>query len=201
MSHNNKLLEEGSSHLLLEAWIRHDSIDFHKFGDEKAEVIRERLLNWYDSNRKTLPWRGDCPPWEGSTANFGKKDAQKGNNQRNIKEFFAAAEAPVATAQKSPGELSAFPVSAYGVWVSEIMLQQTRVEAVVPYWVRWMEKFPTVHGLAAATEEEVNALWAGLGFYRRARMLHKAAKQVVEEYEGQMPTTVDSLLKLPGIGR
>lgn len=92
-------------------------------------------------------------------------------------------------------------VTAYGVWVSEIMLQQTRVEAVIPYYLKWMESFPTVHDLANATEEEVNSHWAGLGFYRRARLLHSGAKRVVKDYDGIVPDTVDELLKVEGIGR
>lgn len=92
-------------------------------------------------------------------------------------------------------------VTAYGVWVSEIMLQQTRVEAVVPYWIKWMNSFPTVHDLANATDEEVNSHWAGLGFYRRARLLHSGAKRVVNDYGGIVPNTVEELLKIEGIGR
>eukprot|EP00579_Thalassiosira_antarctica_P013391 CAMPEP_0201944076 /NCGR_PEP_ID=MMETSP0903-20130614/52402_1 /ASSEMBLY_ACC=CAM_ASM_000552 /TAXON_ID=420261 /ORGANISM="Thalassiosira antarctica, Strain CCMP982" /LENGTH=690 /DNA_ID=CAMNT_0048486973 /DNA_START=153 /DNA_END=2222 /DNA_ORIENTATION=+ len=91
-------------------------------------------------------------------------------------------------------------VTAYGVWVSEIMLQQTRVEAVIPYYLKWMQKFPTVHCLANATDEEVNSHWAGLGFYRRARFLHAGAKRVVNDYNGIVPTTVEELLKVEGIG-
>ncbi len=92
-------------------------------------------------------------------------------------------------------------VTAYGVWVSEIMLQQTRVEAVIPYYLKWMDSFPTVHSLANATPEEVNSHWAGLGFYRRARLLHAGAKRVVDEFGGIVPNTVDELMKIEGIGR
>jgi A/G-specific adenine glycosylase len=94
-----------------------------------------------------------------------------------------------------------FPVTPYGIWVSEIMLQQTRVEAVVAYWCKWMEAFPTVQALAAATPEQVNAHWAGLGFYRRARFLHSAAQWVVTQHDGVVPDTVAALMTLPGIGR
>ena len=92
-------------------------------------------------------------------------------------------------------------VTAYGVWVSEIMLQQTRVEAVIPYYLKWMQSFPTVHALANATPEEVNSHWAGLGFYRRARLLHTGAQRVVNEYDGIVPNTVEELMKVEGIGR
>ncbi|KUF96932.1 hypothetical protein AM588_10007041 [Phytophthora nicotianae] len=91
-------------------------------------------------------------------------------------------------------------VAPYETWVSEIMLQQTRVDTVVEYFLRWIDKFPTVAALAEANEEDVNALWAGLGYYRRARMLHAGAKYVVENYGGELPSTVDQLLTIPGIG-
>jgi A/G-specific adenine glycosylase len=88
----------------------------------------------------------------------------------------------------------------YAVWVSEIMAQQTRIETVVNYFNRWMERFPTVQALAAADQQEVLKLWEGLGYYARARNLHKAAQQVVTVYGGQLPTTRQEILKLPGIG-
>jgi len=85
--------------------------------------------------------------------------------------------------------------------VSEIMLQQTRVEAVIPYYLAWMKSFPTVYDLANASEEEVNAHWAGLGFYRRAKYLHKGAKYVVDVLDGIIPESVDELIQINGIGR
>jgi len=81
------------------------------------------------------------------------------------------------------------------------MLQQTRVEAVIPYYLAWMKSFPTVYALANASEDEVNARWAGLGFYRRARFLHKGAKYVVGNLNGTIPDSVDELMKIDGIGR
>ncbi len=89
----------------------------------------------------------------------------------------------------------------YAVWVSEIMLQQTRVETVIPYFERWMQQFPSVHALANAPEQVVLSAWEGLGYYSRARNLHKAAKIVDETYSGQLPATLAELRKLPGIGR
>src|SRR5512136_1862558 len=89
----------------------------------------------------------------------------------------------------------------YAVWVSEIMLQQTRVEAVIPYFERWMERFPSVAALAAASEGEVLSTWEGLGYYSRARNLHRAAQIIVDEYDGQIPTGPKALQRLPGIGR
>ncbi|HZW02849.1 MAG TPA: A/G-specific adenine glycosylase [Anaerolineaceae bacterium] len=89
----------------------------------------------------------------------------------------------------------------YAVWVSEIMLQQTRVETVIPYFERWMQRFPSVAALAAAGEQQVLQAWEGLGYYSRARNLHRAAQQVVAEHGGQLPQTRRELESLPGIGR
>lgn len=100
----------------------------------------------------------------------------------------------------APQEMSGHPDS-YAVWVSEIMLQQTRVEAVIPYFTRWMQRFPTLQALAAAPEQDVLAAWEGLGYYSRARNLHKAAQIILEEHGGQLPNSMTELRKLPGIGR
>ena len=113
--------------------------------------LASKLLDWYHTNKRTLPWRGHP--------------------------------------------------SAYAVWVSEIMLQQTRVEAVIPYFAKWMRLFPTVQSLATASERDVLNAWEGLGYYSRARNLHKAAKIVVDQYNGDIPHDLDELRKLPGIGR
>ena len=88
----------------------------------------------------------------------------------------------------------------YRIWVSEIMLQQTRVETVIPYYRRFLRRFPSVTALANATREAVLATWAGLGYYRRARMLHDAAKRVVNEHGGRWPQDYAAMLRLPGIG-
>jgi len=113
--------------------------------------LSSRLLNWYNKNKRTLPWRGHPDP--------------------------------------------------YAVWVSEIMLQQTRVETVIPYFEKWMKLFPSVKALAKASEQDVLNVWEGLGYYSRARNLHKAAKIVAETYKGKLPGDLDVLIKLPGIGR
>ncbi|MDE7114707.1 MAG: DNA/RNA nuclease SfsA, partial [Acetatifactor sp.] len=113
-------------------------------------AIPQPLLNWYDSNRRILPWR----------------------------------EEPTA----------------YRVWVSEIMLQQTRVEAVKPYFGRFMQRLPDVEALAAADEETLLKLWEGLGYYNRVRNMQKAALRLMEEYDGRLPADYQALLKLPGIG-
>ena len=89
----------------------------------------------------------------------------------------------------------------YAVWVSEVMLQQTRVEAVIPYYERWMRLFPTIRTLAAASEQDVLNAWEGLGYYSRARNLHKAARIVAEDHGGKLPRDLDALASLPGIGR
>ena len=88
----------------------------------------------------------------------------------------------------------------YAILVSEMMLQQTTVAAVVPYFERWMKRFPSVHELAAADESEVLALWQGLGYYRRARNLHAAAKKITGELVGKFPREYDGLREMPGIG-
>lgn len=89
----------------------------------------------------------------------------------------------------------------YAIWISEIMLQQTRVETVIPYFYRWMESFPTIERLAAAEREQVLAHWEGLGYYRRAHTLHQAAQRVIREHDGELPADVAALERLPGIGR
>lgn len=89
----------------------------------------------------------------------------------------------------------------YAVWVSEIMLQQTRVETVIPYFEKWMRSFPTVTVLAEASEQSVLNAWEGLGYYSRARNLHKAAQIIASQHHGELPRDLDELRKLPGIGR
>lgn len=92
------------------------------------------------------------------------------------------------------------PRSPYRVWVSEIMLQQTQVQTVIPYFNRFIEQFPTVSDLAKASEDEVLSLWSGLGYYSRARNLHQTAKTIKEQYQGLFPEDLKSLIDLPGIG-
>ncbi|HVY53219.1 MAG TPA: A/G-specific adenine glycosylase [Gammaproteobacteria bacterium] len=89
----------------------------------------------------------------------------------------------------------------YSVWLSEIMLQQTQVTTVIPYYQRFLSQFPDVTALANAKEDEVLHLWAGLGYYSRARNLHRTAKMVQQQWNGQFPDNVEELQKLPGIGR
>lgn len=89
----------------------------------------------------------------------------------------------------------------YSIWISEIMLQQTQVATVIPYYERFLLRFPDPATLAAADEEEVYRYWAGLGYYRRARQLHTAARRISEHHSGKFPDTIDDVLALPGIGR
>ncbi|HYL95605.1 MAG TPA: A/G-specific adenine glycosylase [Terriglobales bacterium] len=113
-------------------------------------AFRRRLLNWYDRNRRDLPWRGSQDP--------------------------------------------------YRIWISEVMLQQTRVATVISYYSRFLERFPDLTALAAAKPEAVLAAWSGLGYYRRARALHEAAKIMVERHGGELPRSAAELLGLPGFG-
>ena len=117
---------------------------------EQLRSFRQRLLRWFEGNRRELPWRADRDP--------------------------------------------------YHVWISEIMLQQTRVAVVRDRYRDFLRRFPTVEKLAAAKLADVLAAWSGLGYYRRARALHAAARQLVEEARG-FPQTAEQLASLPGIGR
>jgi A/G-specific adenine glycosylase len=88
----------------------------------------------------------------------------------------------------------------YAIWISEIMLQQTRVETVLPYYARFLERFPSVGALAEAPEADVLAMWSGLGYYRRARLLHRGARHVAEMHGGRLPADVDAIRAIPGVG-
>ncbi|QDZ22169.1 DNA glycosylase [Chloropicon primus] len=143
------------------------------FSHDEIAGLRRVLLQWYDVNHRVLPWR---------------------RNPHSVKaESKEGALASAAAAEDKSG-------FAYCVWVSEVMLQQTRVETVKDYYLRWMQKYPTVEDLANADIEEVNKLWAGLGYYRRARFLLEGAKYVCEHCGGKMPSQVEDLHKIPGVG-
>ena len=195
---------------LLEKWIKHDDHSFHfaHLSEQRSYEIRVALVSWYRQNRRKLPWRGDEGPFDGSTVGFASRsNSKRKGDGGDIRSFFdASSSKKMKTGQGSKGQSLearqvATPVTPYSVWVSEIMLQQTRVEAVIPYYLKWMQSFPTVVDLARASEEEVNSHWAGLGFYRRARLLHAGAKRVVEEFNGELPSTVKDLLRIEGIGK
>lgn len=93
------------------------------------------------------------------------------------------------------------PRDPYHVWLAESMLQQTQVGAVIPYYQRWLERFPTLQALAQASQDDVLKMWEGLGYYTRARNLHRAAQIIVRDYSGHLPDNVTELLRLPGVGR
>lgn len=118
--------------------------------NKRIENTVKPLVEWYQKNKKPLPWREE----------------------------------------KSP----------YRVWISEIMLQQTRTSAVIPYFLRFIEKYPDVYALAEAVDDELMKMWEGLGYYSRARNLKKCAKVLVEKYQGVFPREKKELLSLPGIG-
>lgn len=130
-------------------------LDLEKYGVtmwEKDKIIsfRQKLLDWYDENKRDLPWRRSKNP--------------------------------------------------YYIWVSEIMLQQTRVDTVIPYFERFLDWFPTVESLANAPEERLLKAWEGLGYYSRVRNMQTAAQQIMSEFEGKFPSTYEGISSLKGIG-
>src|SRR3989338_5580626 len=88
----------------------------------------------------------------------------------------------------------------YKIWISEVMLQQTTVNAVIPYYNKWIEIFPTVFDVTKASEQKILKLWQGLGYYQRAKNIHRCAKIIAEQYDGQFPDTPETLKTLPGFG-
>ena len=129
---------------------KEEKIQITMWSDEKIKAFRKAILEWYDENRRDLPWRQNT--------------------------------------------------EAYDVWVSEIMLQQTRVDTVIPYFQRFMDAFPTIKDLATADTEYLLKMWEGLGYYSRARNMQVAAQQIMEEYKGEFPSNIQSILTLKGIG-
>ena len=130
-------------------------LDLEKYGvtmweEEKIRSFRQKLLAWYDENKRDLPWRRSKNP--------------------------------------------------YHIWVSEIMLQQTRVDTVIPYYERFLEWFPTVESLANAPEEHLLKVWEGLGYYSRVRNMQTAAQQIMNEFNGEFPSTYEGISSLKGIG-
>jgi A/G-specific adenine glycosylase len=128
-----------------------NSLRAESHNESRAQLFRSRLLAWYDTHARKLPWRESRDP--------------------------------------------------YRVWLSEIMLQQTRVAAVIAHYHEFLRRFPNVEKLSRAREASVLAAWSGLGYYRRARMLHTASKVVVREFAGEFPKTAKGLRALTGIGR
>ena len=198
---------------LMHDWMHHTDVSFHYFTPSEVQQIQSKLLQWYSRHRRRLPWRGDPPPWNGSTANFTSSSTTtttttKSTTTRQITKATAnITKVKVESGTGTDDSMNesyrnrTYPMTTYGVWVSEIMLQQTRVEAVIVKWCQFMSTFPNVSALAQANIESVNAIWAGLGYYRRLKLLHTAAQMVVTKYNGTIPTTIEELLTLPGIGR
>ena len=120
------------------------------WGEEKILSFRQKLLAWYDENKRDLPWRRSKNP--------------------------------------------------YHIWVSEIMLQQTRVDTVIPYYERFLDWFPTVESLANAPEERLLKAWEGLGYYSRVRNMQTAARQIMSDFQGEFPSTYEGISSLKGIG-
>ena len=117
---------------------------------------------------------------------------RKANIQRRMLDWFATHKRDLPWRQE--------PRDPYHVWLAEIMLQQTQVTTVIPYYHRWLDRFPTLEALAEAPLDDVLKLWEGLGYYSRARNLHRAAQEVMRDHGGHIPDTVDGLRQLPGIG-
>lgn len=160
--------------------VSHEVIRNRSIDSCHQTTIADLLLSWFDVYARDLPWRKDVS----STLRSFYSD--------RLSAF--AGSLPYAERLK----LRRDP---YTVIVSELMLQQTQVSAVIPYYERFMERFPTVEKLADADETEVLKLWEGLGYYRRARFLSALAKRVVENYDGIIPPNKRLLLSLPGIGQ
>ena len=112
--------------------------------------------------------------------------------QNQLLEWFAQEQRPL------PWRQDYLP---YEVWISEVMLQQTQVSVVIPYFQNWMQTFPTIQSLAEASESEILKMWEGLGYYRRAKFIHQSAKIIVEKFSGIFPENFEDILSLPGIGR
>ena len=130
-------------------------LDLEKYGvtmweEDKILSFRQKLLAWYDENKRDLPWRRSKNP--------------------------------------------------YHIWVSEIMLQQTRVDTVIPYYERFLDWFPTVESLANAPEERLLKVWEGLGYYSRVRNMQTAARQIMSDFQGEFPSTYEGISSLKGIG-
>ncbi|GLI59815.1 hypothetical protein VaNZ11_001782 [Volvox africanus] len=159
------------------------------FTHKEVAEFRLELLKWYDHNHRVLPWRR-TPHSKKREVDVGGADAAR------VPDAGAGGE---GEAESAPAELPQQQF-AYWVWVSEVMLQQTQVATVIPYFKRWVAKWPTVADLAAADIDTVNALWAGLGYYRRARYLLDGARFVVEKLDGRFPHTPIELVKIPGVG-
>lgn len=159
-----------------------------------ASEARSALLAWYDARHRVLPWRRNphsrhsCPQVVNTTNPATRAEVESGAI------FWDGA--------KEAGAPANVPLDqyAYGVWVSEIMSQQTQIDRVAQYWLKWTKRWPTVTALAKAEQEEVNELWAGLGYYRRAKFLLDGARHVSDAKDGVMPNNAKDLGTIPGVG-
>lgn len=123
---------------LVKQWIAHEDESFHDLSVEDASMIREALLGWYRVHRRKLPWRGDPPPYSNDEPTTKRKKNRGDKNQTTIQGFFSGKTPASSKTSTSEESATSIPVevSGYGVWVSEIMLQQTRVETVIPYYIQ-----------------------------------------------------------------
>ena len=173
-----------------------ESSDIEEVGwTGREEDIRSALIRWYKSSRRHLPWRGDPPPWGEC-----KRKAHASGVFQQLRPRTHPVVIDLDEQLEADAVDGAFPPSAYGVWVSEVMLQQTQVQVVIPFWRRWMKRLPTLEALCGATLAEVNSLWSGLGFYGRAKRLHEGAKYVLAKHCGSLPRDLEALRRIPGVG-
>lgn len=149
------------------------------------------LVAWFKASARVLPWRTDQAAWDGLRVQepAAALVAEAASADATSAEA-ASGEAAVAAPRRDP----------YRTWIAEIMLQQTQVSTVVAYYARWMERFPDLAALATAAEEDVLALWAGLGYYSRARNILATARELASVHGGRFPDTREGLLRLKGIG-
>jgi len=167
-------------------------------GNDAPRRIRKLLIEWYRLNRRQMPWRGDSMMIVNKN-HHNDDGVVVGSSSSSVDDSIDVKES-LKKNKKMMIVKEALPISAYGIWISEVMLQQTRVETVVDYWYRWMETYPTISSLSQATSDDVNKLWAGLGYYRRAQLLLKGAHVVMSDFNGILPNKINELLTIPGIG-
>ncbi|KAF8822110.1 helix-hairpin-helix motif domain-containing protein [Cardiosporidium cionae] len=181
---------------------------YHALRDGDVPLFQKNLLNWYDTHRRKLPWRGDLPPF---TSWVETRQSTSKTNQTSLDTFFKQKQKEKPNVSSSPlsrnsdienlGAMMASIDKAYAVWVSEVMLQQTQVTSVIPYWMNWIKRWPDVCALSKASFQEVYEHWAGLGYYNRAKHLLEGAQYIMKEFHGKIPRNEKDLLRIPGIGK
>ena len=169
--------------------IEKEPTDNKQYKFTQVAQLNSQLLTWYDANHRILPWRTNPKTshvhGKGKNGEVSSRDDEPKSENSSVETIKAE-------------DLNQ---RAYQVWISEIMSQQTRIATVLSYYKNWMKQFPTVDDLARASVDDVHAVWSGLGYYRRADNIHKAAKKVVTDMKGKFPTNTKDLLELPGVGR